>query len=79
MIETVKPFVVAVVDPNIGVKAAPNNELCEMLAVPLAYPDLFVVIVTVANVSGSTPVTVTSPVSVLRTAEPVGEDATVHV
>ena len=59
------------------------GEICQpvnwMLTVPLTHPDLFVVIVTVANMPESTPVTVTSPVLVLRTAEPVGEDATVHM
>ena len=79
MIGTVKPFDVAVTDPNTGVKAAPNNELCVMLTLPLTYPDLVVVIVTVDDVPGGTPVTVTSPFLVSRSAEPTCADAAAHV
>ena len=78
MIGTLKPSDVAFTDPNTGVKAAPN-ELCVVLAVPLTYPDLVVVIVTVADAPGGTLVTVTSLVVVSRTAtESIGVDAAAH-
>ena len=58
---TVKPSAVAVVLPNAGVNAAPND-VCVTVAVPPAYPVRVVVIVAVELVPAATPVTVTKPV-----------------
>ena len=59
---TVKPVAVGVVLPNVGVNAAPTNDLTTMSAVPPVYPVRVVVIVAVELVKGATPVTVAKPV-----------------
>ena len=62
-----KPSAVAVVLPNAGVNAAPND-VCVTVAVPPAYPVRVVVIVAVELVPAATPVTVTKPVPLIVTA-----------
>ena len=62
MICTVKPFVVGVGVPKVGVNAAPTTEVAVTGAVPLGYPVLVVVIIAVELVPAVTPVTVTKPV-----------------
>ena len=61
-----KPSAVAVVLPNAGVNAAPND-VCVTVAVPPAYPVRVVVIVAVELVPAATPVTVTRPVPLIAT------------
>ena len=62
MICTIKPSAVAVVLPNVGVNAAPTNDVSVTVAVPPVYPVRVVVIVAVDNVKGATPVMVAKPV-----------------
>ena len=62
VITTVKPSVVAVGVPKVGVNAAPTTEVAVTGAEPPVYPVLVVVIVAVELVPGATPVTVTKPV-----------------
>ena len=66
MICTVKPSAVDVVDPNVGVNAAPS-EVAVTGAVPPTYPVLVVVIVAVELVPAATPLTVTRPVPLIAT------------
>ncbi len=56
-----KPWAVDVVAPNVGVNAAPTNEVAVTGAEPPTYPVLVVVIVAVELVKAATPVTVTKP------------------
>jgi hypothetical protein len=69
VITTVKPSVVAVVLPNVGVNAA-DNDVCVNVAEPPVYPVRVVVIVAVELVPAATPVTVIKPVPLIAT-EPV--------
>ena len=62
-----KPSAVAVVLPNVGVNAAPTNEVAVTDAEPPVYPALVVVIVAIELVPGATPVTVTKPVPLTTT------------
>ena len=57
-----KPSAVAVGFPNVGVNAAPTNEVCMTVFEPPTVPALVVVIVAVELVKAATPVTVTKPV-----------------
>ena len=59
---TVKPVAVCVVLPNVGVNAAPTNDVSVTVAVPPVYPVRVVVIVAVELVPGATPVMVAKPV-----------------
>ena len=78
VITTVKPSAVAVVVPNVGVNAAPTNDLTKNAAVPPVYPVRVVVIVAVELVPEATPVTVTRPVP-LTTTEPDAVAVPAHV
>ncbi len=69
LIWTLKPVAVDVVAPNVGVNAVPTTDVSVIVAEPLAYPVLVVVIVAVELVAAATPVTVTRPVP-LTTTEP---------
>ena len=65
---TVKPSAVDVVDPIVGVNAAPTaRDVAVTSAVPLVYQVLDVVIVAVELVPGATPATVTNPVLSMAT------------
>ena len=64
---TVKPSAVAVVDPNVGVNAAPTNDVAVTVAEPPVYPVRVVVIVAVELVFAATPVTVTKPLLSIAT------------
>ena len=70
VITTVKPSAVAVVLPNVGVKAVPDTDVSVTSAEPPVYPVRVVVIVAVELVPGATPVTVTRPVPLLIATEP---------
>ena len=61
LICTVKPSAVAVVATNIGVNAAASEFTADVVAVPLTYPVLVVLIVAVELVLAATPVTVAKP------------------
>ncbi len=74
---TVKPVVVAVAAPNVGVNAAANDAAVTG-AVPPTVFDLVVVIVAVELVPAATPVKVTKPVP-LMTTEPDAVAVPAHV
>ena len=63
---TVKPSAVAVVAPNVGVKAAARDVAVTDAEPPTVF-DLVVVIVAVELVPAATPVTVTRPVPLIDT------------
>ena len=69
---------VDVVAPNVGVNAAPTTDVSVIVAEPLAYPVLVVVIVAVDRVPTATPVTVTKPVPSIAT-EPDAVAIPAHV
>ncbi len=73
-----KPVAVDVVAPNVGVNAAPTTDVSVIVAEPLAYPVLVVVIVAVELVPAATPVTVTKPVPSIAT-EPDAVAIPAHV
>ena len=62
-----KPFAVDVVAPNVGVNAAPTNEVAVTGALPPTVLALVVLIVAVELVPAATPVTVTKPVPLIAT------------
>ena len=67
----VKPSAVEVAAPNPGLLALPVIEAYEEeVAVPVSYPVRLVVIVTVDEVPGFTPVTVIKPVPAIETVPP---------
>ncbi len=70
-----KPSVVAVGVPNVGVNAVPTTDVAVTFAVPLVYPVRVVVIVAVELVPGATPVTVTKPVPLPVSVTPTVPDA----
>ena len=81
LICTLKPSVVAVVLPNVGVNAVPTTDVAVTAAVPLVYPVLDVVIVAVELVPGATPVMVAKPVlpEPVTTTEPDAVAVPAHV
>ena len=78
MICTVKPVAGLVVAPNVGVNAVPTTDVSVIVAEPLAYPVLVVVIVAVELVNAATPVTVTKPEPLIAT-EPDAVAIPAHV
>ncbi len=78
VINTVKPSVVAVVLPNVGVNAAPTTDVAVTFAVPPVYPVRVVVIVAVELVPGATPLMVAKPVLLIAT-EPDAVAVPAHV
>ena len=75
---TVKPLAVDVVDPNVGVNAAPTTDVAVTSAVPPTVFALVVAIVAVELVLAATPVTVTKPVPLTAT-EPDAVAVPAHV
>ncbi len=72
-----KPVVVDVVAPNVGVNAA-DSDVSVTFAVPPVYPVRVVVIVAVELVPAATPVTVITPVLSMAT-EPDAVAVPAHV
>ena len=77
VMDTVKPSAVAVVLPNVGVKAAPTTDVAVPGAEASGKPVRVVGIVAVEIVPGATPVTVAKPV-LLTATEPDGVPYTPH-
>ena len=65
-----KPSVVAVGVPNVGVNAVPTTDFAVTSAEPLAYPVRVVVMVALDEVFAATPLTVTKPVLDIATVPP---------
>ena len=65
-----KPSVVAVGVPNVGVNAVPTTDVAVTSAEPLAYPVRVVVMVALDEVFAATPLTVTKPVLDIATVPP---------
>ena len=73
-----KPSGVIVGDAKDGVSAAPKLDEDDTVAEPFEYPERVVVMVTVEDVPGATPDTVTRPVSLIET-DPLAVAVPFHV